>query len=161
MATMDTLGLVIDAQIVGEQSDLERARTAKIRKYADNLTSNGPYSVRPEQPTSVTYRSSTPGGVSGAKHPHRISWHWAPSPGEISLSSPPGCSSVVSSPTATSIAQPRSRSEGEITQRRHPIPSVLPAVLRHKTTSSYICNIIVNIFVICIYCYVFVYDRRT
>ena len=32
---MGTLGLVIDAQIV-EQSDLERARTAKIRKYADN-----------------------------------------------------------------------------------------------------------------------------
>ena len=36
VATMGTLGLVIDAQIVGEQSDLERARTAKIRKYADN-----------------------------------------------------------------------------------------------------------------------------
>ena len=35
VATMGTLGLVIDAQIVGEQSDLERARTAKIRKYAD------------------------------------------------------------------------------------------------------------------------------
>ena len=35
-ATMGTLGLVIDAQIVGEQSDLERARAAKIRKYADN-----------------------------------------------------------------------------------------------------------------------------
>ena len=33
---MGTLGLVIDAQIVGEQSDLEGARTAKIRKYADN-----------------------------------------------------------------------------------------------------------------------------
>ena len=33
---MGTLGLVIDAQIVDEQSDLERARTAKIRKYADN-----------------------------------------------------------------------------------------------------------------------------
>ena len=33
---MDTLGLVIDAQIVGEQSDLERARAVKIRKYADN-----------------------------------------------------------------------------------------------------------------------------
>ena len=33
---MGTLGLVIDAQIVGEQSDLERARTAKIRKYANN-----------------------------------------------------------------------------------------------------------------------------
>ena len=27
---------MIDVQIVGEQSDLERARTAKIRKYADN-----------------------------------------------------------------------------------------------------------------------------
>ena len=36
MATMGTLGLVIDAQIVGEKSDLERARTAKIRKYAGN-----------------------------------------------------------------------------------------------------------------------------
>ena len=36
VATMGTLGLVIDAQIVGEQSDLERARTTKIRKYADN-----------------------------------------------------------------------------------------------------------------------------
>ena len=36
-ATMGTLGLVIDAQIVGEQSDLERVRTANIRKYADNL----------------------------------------------------------------------------------------------------------------------------
>ena len=33
---MGTLVLVIDAQIVSEQSDLERARTAKIRKYADN-----------------------------------------------------------------------------------------------------------------------------
>ena len=37
-----------------------------------------------------------------------------PSPGEISLSSPPVCSSVISSPTTTLI------------------PSVLPAVLRHK-----------------------------
>ena len=36
VAKMGTLGLVIDAQIVGEQSHLERARTAKIRKYADN-----------------------------------------------------------------------------------------------------------------------------
>ena len=36
VATMGTLGLVIDAQIFGELSDLERARTAKIRKYADN-----------------------------------------------------------------------------------------------------------------------------
>ena len=36
VATMGTLGLVIDAQIVGEQADLERARTAKIRKCADN-----------------------------------------------------------------------------------------------------------------------------
>ena len=37
VATMGTHGLVIDAQIVGEQSgDVERARTAKIRKYADN-----------------------------------------------------------------------------------------------------------------------------
>ena len=33
---MGTLGLMIDAQIVGEQSDIERARTDKIRKYADN-----------------------------------------------------------------------------------------------------------------------------
>ena len=33
---MGTLALVIDAQIVGEQSNLESARTAKIRKYADN-----------------------------------------------------------------------------------------------------------------------------
>ena len=36
VATMDTLGLVIDAQIVGEQSDLETARTAKLKKYVDN-----------------------------------------------------------------------------------------------------------------------------
>ena len=36
MAKMGTLGLVIDAQIDGEQSDLKRARIAKIRKYADN-----------------------------------------------------------------------------------------------------------------------------
>ena len=36
IATMGTLGLVIDIQIVTEQSDLERARTAKIRKYAVN-----------------------------------------------------------------------------------------------------------------------------
>ena len=36
VATMDTLGLVIDAQIADEQSDLERARTVKIRKYTDN-----------------------------------------------------------------------------------------------------------------------------
>ena len=34
VATTGTLGLVIHTQIVGEQSDLERARTAKIRKYA-------------------------------------------------------------------------------------------------------------------------------
>ena len=33
---MGTLGLVIDAQIFGEQSDVERARTVKIRKYAYN-----------------------------------------------------------------------------------------------------------------------------
>ena len=33
---MDTLGLMINAQIVDEQSDLERATTARIRKYADN-----------------------------------------------------------------------------------------------------------------------------
>ena len=33
---MGRLGLVIDAQIISEQSDLDRARTAKIRKYADN-----------------------------------------------------------------------------------------------------------------------------
>ena len=31
-----SLGLVIDAQIVGEPTDLERARTAKISKYAIN-----------------------------------------------------------------------------------------------------------------------------
>ena len=36
VATMGTLGLVIDAQIIGEQFNLERARTVKIRKYADN-----------------------------------------------------------------------------------------------------------------------------
>ena len=72
VVTTGTLGLVTDAQIVGEQSDLERARTAKIRKYATILTSNGPYNVRPEQLTSVTYRSSSPEGVSGAKHPHQI-----------------------------------------------------------------------------------------
>ena len=36
VATMGTLRLVIYAQIVGEQSDLKRARAAKIRKYADN-----------------------------------------------------------------------------------------------------------------------------
>ena len=36
VATMGTLGLVIDAKIVGEQSNLERARTAKIRKYTNN-----------------------------------------------------------------------------------------------------------------------------
>ena len=53
MATMGTLGLVIDARIVGEQSDLERPRTTKFRKYADN--------------SDVIYRSSSPGGVSGAK----------------------------------------------------------------------------------------------
>ena len=89
----------------------------KSRYMPTILTSNGPYSVRPEQPTSVTYRSSSPGGVSGAKHPHQIFWHWAPSTGEISLLSPPGCSSVVSSPTATSIAQPWSRSEYDIAQK--------------------------------------------
>ena len=33
---MGTLGLVIDAQIFDELSDLERARTDKIRKYVDN-----------------------------------------------------------------------------------------------------------------------------
>ena len=77
---MGTLGLVIDGQIVGEQSDLN---TPTI------LTSNGPYSVRQEQTISVTYRSSSPGGVSGAKirigfpgtghnHPERSRCHHHP-----------------------------------------------------------------------------------
>ena len=145
VATMGTLGLVIDAQIVGEQSDLERARTAKIRKYKSrktNLTSNGPYSVKPEQPTSFTYRSSSPGGVSGEKHPHQILCHWAPLPREISLSSLPGCSSVVSSPTATSIVQPRSRSEDDIAQRRppsHPLGATCRS--QAQTTSPCTCNL--------------------
>ena len=33
---MGNLGLVIDAQAAGEQSDLERARTLKVQKYACN-----------------------------------------------------------------------------------------------------------------------------
>ena len=33
---MGNLGLVIDAQVAGEQSDLERARTLKVQKYAGN-----------------------------------------------------------------------------------------------------------------------------
>ena len=36
IAIMGNLGLVIDAQVAGEQSDLERARTLKIQKYAGN-----------------------------------------------------------------------------------------------------------------------------
>ena len=53
------------------------------------LTSNGPYSEKPEQPTSVTYRSSSPGGVSvqnisirfsdtGHHHPKRSRCHRHP-----------------------------------------------------------------------------------
>ena len=131
------------------ERERERERETWLPKSGNTptiLTSNGPYSVRPEQPTSVTYRSSSPGRVFGAKHPHHISWHWAPSPGEISLSSPPGCSSVVSLLTASSIAQPWSRSEGDITQRRPP-SHPLDAAYRPqaKTTPSCICNVIVNI----------------
>ena len=94
--------------------------------------------MRPEQPTSVTYRSSSPGGVSGAKHPHQIFRHWALSPGEISLSSPPVCSSVVSSPTAMSIAQLRSRLEDDIAQRRPPSHS-LNAACRSQAQSTSSC----------------------
>ena len=57
VATMGTLGLVIDAQIVGEKSDPERARTAKIMKYAD---------------IPDIERAIPPEGVSGTKHPHQI-----------------------------------------------------------------------------------------
>ena len=68
VATMGTLGLVIETQIVSEQSDLERVRTAKIRKYADN--SDIELAIQREtRATNIrfTYRSSSPGGVSGAK----------------------------------------------------------------------------------------------
>ena len=108
------------------------------------VTSNGPCSVqrRPEQPTSVTYRSSSPGGVSGAKHLHQIFSHWVPSPGGISLSSPPVCSSVVSSPTATSIAHPRSCSEDDIAQKEDiPFPRCcLPFSGTTYFNKSFICN---------------------
>ena len=36
IAIMGNVGLVIDAQVAGEQSDLERARTLKVQKYAGN-----------------------------------------------------------------------------------------------------------------------------
>ena len=36
IAIMGNLGLVIDAQVAGEQSDLERARTLKVQKYTGN-----------------------------------------------------------------------------------------------------------------------------
>ena len=71
VATMGTLRLVIDVQIVGEQSDLEPG-LPKSESMSTILTSNRPYSEKLEQPTSVTYQSSSPGGVSGAKHPHQI-----------------------------------------------------------------------------------------
>ena len=42
VATMGTLGLVIAAQIVGGQSDLERARSAKIRIYVRDRSNQHP-----------------------------------------------------------------------------------------------------------------------
>ena len=132
--TMGILGLVIDAQIVGEQSDLERARTAKISKYADNPDIERAIQ-RETGATNIRHRPSSLGEVSGPNHPHQIFWHWAPSPREILLSSPPVCSSVVSSPTATSIVQPLSRSEDDIAQRRLPFRS-LDAACRSRTQST-------------------------
>ena len=36
IAIMGNLGLVIDAQVAGEECDLEQARTLKVGKYASN-----------------------------------------------------------------------------------------------------------------------------
>ena len=121
VATLGTLGLVIDAQIVGEQSDLERARTVKIRKYADNPDIERA-SVRLEQPTSVIYRSSSPGGVSGHHHPERFRCHRHP------------CAHrwYHRPPQLESLNRGHVRMMTSPKEDHHPILSVLPAVLRHK-----------------------------
>lgn len=38
--TMEQMGVVIDVQVVSQQSNLQRARCDKICKYADNLDIN-------------------------------------------------------------------------------------------------------------------------
>ena len=105
VVTMGILGLVIDAQIVGEQSDLERARTTKMRKYADHpdieraiQQETGATNIR-HLPVilswrDIWYKTSASDFLTLGTITRRESW----------LSSPSVCSSVVSSPTATSIA---------------------------------------------------------
>ena len=142
VATMGTLGLVIDVKIFGEQSDLERARTAKIRRYADN----------PDIEQAIQRET----GATNIRHlPVILSWRgiWCktsasdfltrvPSPGGISLSSPPVCSSVVLSPTATSIAQPRSRSEDDIAQKKtsHSLGAACHSQAQPTLNKSCTCN---------------------
>ena len=91
VATMGTLVLVIDAQIVSEQSDLERkSGLPKSGNTPTILTSNGPY-IR-HLPVILSWR-----GI------------WC----ETSASDFPTLGT-----TATSIAQPWSRSEDDIARKK-------------------------------------------
>ena len=83
VATISSLSLMIDTQIVGGQGDLKRARTVKIRMYADNLDmefigQNRQFSNKLTHIISSTCRASSPGGESGANHWHQIDLlnHW-------------------------------------------------------------------------------------
>ena len=65
---MGNLGLVIDAQVVGEQFDLERARTLKVQKY----TGNPDVQRAIEDLGAITFsisRRSYPAGGFGPRNP--------------------------------------------------------------------------------------------
>ena len=123
------LKLVIDAQIVDEQSDLERARTAKIRKYADNPDIERALTAwdRSNQHPSPSGHPLLEGYLvqnirirfsdTGHHHPERSRCHqWDHRP-------------------------PRSRSEDDIAQRRPPSHSLGQRVLFFKYNYIYKINI--------------------
>ena len=123
MATMGTLRLVIDAQIVGDQSDLERARTAKIRKYADNpdieraiQRETGATNIRLVQNIRIRFSDT------GHHHPERSRCHRHPCVHRW----------YHRSPRLQLLNRGHVRKMPSPKVDHHPIPSVRPAVLRHK-----------------------------
>lgn len=65
LATIRQLGMVIDVQLADQQSDLERARREKIRKYANNpdincgiTTTHGSNQHPPSSGSSLMERTS-------------------------------------------------------------------------------------------------------
>ena len=131
VATMGTLGLVIDAQIVGQQSDLKRARTVKIRKYADN----------PDIKRAIQRET----GATNIRHlPVIFSWRgiWCKASASdfLILGTIIRRDLAVSRVLIGGIIAHRdfNRSTGHVRKMKSPkedhhhIPSVLPAVLRHN-----------------------------